>query len=111
MIPFDAGQDTRSGSTTVAYVEKAKAKQLKIALEGLGYLDRSYRMLRADASCPLKDPRRFIAVPITRDCMDNLSFENDMLDGGGWTALISGTGEQIVPFSSVVLGRMKTNRC
>ena len=111
MIPFDAGQDARSGSTTVAYVEKAKAKQLKIALEGLGYLDRSYRMLRADASCPLKDPRRFIAVPITRDCMDNLSFENDMLDGGGWTALISGTGEQIVPFSSVVLGRMKTNRC
>lgn len=89
-----------SRTTYVLYVTKENAKTLKIALEEESFLDKSYRMTKADAS-------ELIAVPVTNACLAAMA-ENEAHDDVrrySWMSLIVDTGVQAVPFSTAVMGR------
>jgi hypothetical protein len=59
-------KEAKDATTRVAFVTKANAKSLKTLLEESSLLDKTYRMMAADASAPLPDPSLCIAVPVTQ---------------------------------------------
>ena len=118
------------GETSVVFVHKRSARELKIALEKAGFLDRSYRMVKADpnaiytadtdigtdsatatdAGADVKrDATSHIAVPVNHDCLSIISKEDrdnsTYISKYPWIVLIEGNGKQNMPFSTVVLGR------
>ena len=113
----------KSEETNVIYVHKKNAKQIKLALEEASLLDRNYRMVKADfdssttksnfiptsADVDIKgmDPASYIAVPVTEECLAIVSRQNQNHDDRAhvWHSLIHASGKQVVPYSSVVLGR------
>ena len=96
--------DTNGGQTTnVLYVTNQNAKTVKTALEYAGFLDKTYRMTKADGSI-LPDPSGHIAVPVTTECCDEIQREGEP---PAWYSLVVAIGEQEVPFSTAMLGRQK----
>jgi tRNA wybutosine-synthesizing protein 3 len=96
---------SRKGEADVIFVHKRYAKEVKTALEGLSMLDRNYRMVKADISAPVDDPLACIAVPVSRDVLELVSGQGHRNADHPWLAFVMGSGTQVVPFSSVVLGR------
>ena len=91
--------------TDVVYVENKNAKSLKIGLEQASFLNRSFRMTRADSSATLQNEKPHIAVPITHECKERLFGSKSVTGKYPWSSLISARGRQKVPFSTSVLGR------
>jgi tRNA wybutosine-synthesizing protein 3 len=104
--PSEVAKDT---TTCVVFVTKANAKSLKTLLEESSLLDKTYRMIAADASAPLPDPSLCIAVPVTKQCLDQLESMRgqETHDCPSWVRLVEGTGEQQVPYSSAFFARQK----
>jgi hypothetical protein len=84
-------------------VTTGNAKDLKTALEESEYLDKNYRMTKADGSV-LENPANHIAVPVTNECLTALEDPNEQ---PVWYSLIVAKGKQRVPLSSALLGRQK----
>ena len=106
-----SSRDAKGSETDVLYVINKHAKEVKNALEKLSYLDKTYRMLKADSEvCLVEDPSKYIAVPITNQCVKRI-LANNVLDTSSpsmsWLSLVAATGKQKVPYSTVVLGRLK----
>jgi hypothetical protein len=102
-----------SMATTVVYVEKAKAKELKNALEKLSFLDKAFRMLKADDNALLDDPSRYIAVPITASCdayLSQLVPDDTSSLSSSWVSLVAGKGHQVAPLSTKMLGNRHARR-
>ena len=95
---------SRPNCTNVVYVKNKKARELKVALQTLGFLDRTFRMTKADDSSPYNTSSGIIAVPITKSCLKILS-ESKHDDYMSWVSLIEGLGEQQMPFSTAIMGR------
>lgn len=92
-------------STDVFYVTARDAKTLKTALEQAGYLDKRYRMTKAETGPSLENTDGHIAVPVTRECL--AIFEENRGEMLDWCSLIVARGRQQVPFSTAVLGRQQ----
>jgi hypothetical protein len=90
-------------TTSVLYVTTRNAKALKTALEESGYLDKSFRMTKADGSV-MEKPASYIAVPVTDECLAVLEEQSDP---PAWYSLVIAKGKQQVPFSTALLGRQK----
>ena len=89
--------------TDVLYVASKNAKVLKTALESISYLDKRYRMKKADKSAPISDSCACIAVPVTKSCVEEVVYA----DGEKpiwYEEFVLAIGKQVVPFSTVVLG-------
>uniref|UniRef100_A0A7S4TAT0 tRNA(Phe) 7-[(3-amino-3-carboxypropyl)-4-demethylwyosine(37)-N(4)]-methyltransferase n=1 Tax=Ditylum brightwellii TaxID=49249 RepID=A0A7S4TAT0_9STRA len=106
--------------TNVLYVLNKNAKTLKNELENHSFLDKTYRMIKADsavaASVGLMNSCSYIAVPITDACLTSLSQqkqkqqddENGVNDSSfSWLSLVAATGSQNVPYSSSFMAKMK----
>lgn len=91
--------------TDVVYVENKNAKHLKTALEQVSFLNRSFRMTKADSSALIQNEKPHIAVPITNECKERLFGNNHATEMYPWASLISAQGRQKVPYSTSVLGR------
>jgi hypothetical protein len=102
-------EQAKDAPTPVVFVTKANAKSLKTLLEESSFLDKTYRMVAADASAPLPDPSLCIAVPVTKQCLDRLESMREQAahDCPSWMRLVEGTGEQQVPYSSAFFARQK----
>ncbi len=87
-----------SNTTDVIYVKNRKAKEVKVALQELGFLDRNFRMAPSD------NARSFIAIPVTKACMDTISRQHGDTSSS-WLSQVEGSGTQDMPYSTVVLGR------
>ena len=89
-------------------MSKSPRPRNSLELEIAQLLDKSYRMIPADASsAPLDDATRYIAVPISSafaemSPADAVSFS--------WFSLIAGRGRQTMPFSTKVLGNRRSTR-
>ena len=83
---------------------KSNAKELKTALEKASFLDRTYRMVKADESALVNDPASHIAVPITSECL-KLIKSTPSRSEYPWFSLVEDSGTQVVPYSTTVLGR------
>lgn len=94
--------DAKEQETNVLYVAAGNAKTIKTALEEAGYLDKRYRMIKAESGPSLEDPAGIIAVPVTNECMAALANNEELPD---WFSLLVTTGIQKVPFSTAVLGQ------
>ena len=100
--------------TQVLYVMTRNAKKLKNELEGHGYLDTRYRMIKADEKAPISDDTNHIAVPVTNDCVAlvqhhyTLNEEEQNLKPH-WISLVSGLGSQECPYSTKVLGQISSS--
>jgi tRNA wybutosine-synthesizing protein 3 len=99
----------KDATTCVVFVTKANAKSLKTLLEESSLLDKTYRMVAANVSAPLPDPSLYIAVPVTKQCLDQVEAMRGQAaqDCPSWMRLIEGTGEQQVPYSSSFFARQK----
>lgn len=95
--------ESKDQTTSVLYVTTRNAKALKTALEESEYLDKSFRMAKADGSL-LENPANHIAVPVTDECLAALEEQSDLPT---WYSLVVAKGKQQVPFSTVLLGRQK----
>jgi hypothetical protein len=91
-------------TTDVFYVTAGNAKTLKSALEDAGYLDKRYRMVKAESGPSLEDAVGHIAVPVTKECLAKFQEESETSE---WYSLVVSRGEQVVPFSTAVLGRQQ----
>lgn len=97
--------------TSVLFVLKRNAKELKNALEKYNFLEKKYRMLPAHDSAPVNDPNSCVAVPISSACLKEwrrvktLSLGSDI--HSSWCSLVLNEGTQQVPFSSSMLGNQK----
>lgn len=91
-------------TTNVLYVPAKDAKTLKTNLEEEGYLDKRYRMTKAERGPSLENAAGVIAVPVTEECVAIL--EERGVDAE-WVALIVARGQQQVPFSTALLGQQK----
>jgi tRNA wybutosine-synthesizing protein 3 len=103
-------KQAKDATTLVVFVTKANAKSLKTLLEESSLLDKTYRMTAADASAPLPDPSLYIAVPVTKQCTDQLESLREgqaIPDFPSWMRLVEATGEQQVPYSSASFARQK----
>jgi len=96
---------SRKGEANVLFVHKRHAKELKTAMDSLSILDRNYRMVKADATAPVDEPISCIAVPVSREGLDFVSSQSHCKADYPWLEYVVGSGSQVVPFSSVVLGR------
>lgn len=97
--------DAKEQTTTVLYVLARHAKALKTALEQAGYLDKRYRMTKAESGPSLKRAMGFIAVPVTSECVAMLEEASD--EQPEWSSLVVARGQQQVPFSTAVLGQQQ----
>lgn len=98
----------KSNMTDIVYVVNRKAKELKQKLQSLNFLDRNYRMTKADQNSALRvnNVNGMIAVPVTRSCLDYISTsQEDEKNEVEWIGLIEGIGTQDMPYSTVVMGR------
>lgn len=102
-------KEAKDASTRVVFVTKANAKSLKTLLEESSLLDKTYRMMAADTSAPLPDPSLCIAVPVTKQCLDQMESMRAQAihELPSWMRLVEGTGEQQVPYSSAFFARQK----
>mmetsp|Transcript_8557 Transcript_8557/g.10811 ORF Transcript_8557/g.10811 Transcript_8557/m.10811 type:complete len:832 (-) Transcript_8557:892-3387(-) len=100
-----AKSDKKTELIHVLYVENKKAKELKTKLEAQSFLNKNYRMRKADSSAQIDDVSNHIAVPITQNCYDIISRGNSDESCIPWLSLVKGSGMQIMPYSTVVLGR------
>ena len=96
---------SRKGEANVLFVHKRYAKEVKTAMDSLSILDRNYRMVKADASAPVDEPMSLIAVPVTREGLQFVSSQSHHKADHPWLEYVVGSGSQVAPFSSVVLGR------
>ncbi len=92
--------ENSSKETHVIFVRNKKAKELKMALEALGFLDRRFRMTKAEDSTQFQSAVDMIAVPIIDDFHSIIGTD----DSTSWTSLVEGSGTQKMPFSTAVLG-------
>jgi len=90
--------------TNVLYVRNKNAKELKVALEALNYLDKTYRMTKAVYITPVDDAHQHVAVPINQTCVSAMS-RNDLTSSMPWISIIISRGRQAVPYSTSILGR------
>eukprot|EP00816_Leptocylindrus_hargravesii_P000601 CAMPEP_0196827856 /NCGR_PEP_ID=MMETSP1362-20130617/94376_1 /TAXON_ID=163516 /ORGANISM="Leptocylindrus danicus, Strain CCMP1856" /LENGTH=284 /DNA_ID=CAMNT_0042208509 /DNA_START=533 /DNA_END=1384 /DNA_ORIENTATION=- len=89
--------------TDVIYVASKDAKCLKTALESASYLDKRYRMKKADKNTPNSESCSCIAVPITKSCVE------EVVNADGekpiwYEKYALAFGKEVAPFSTVVLG-------
>jgi hypothetical protein len=89
----------------VLYVTARDAKTLKTALERAGYLDKKFRMAKAESGPSLENAGWHIAVPVIPECLAML--ENNSGDQPEWVSLVVAKGQQQVPFSSAALGQQR----
>jgi tRNA wybutosine-synthesizing protein 3 len=108
VLPSEEAKDA-TASTRVVFVTKRNAKSLKTLLEESSLLDKTYRMTAADPLAPLSDPSLYIAVPVTKQCLDQLeSMRGQAVDElPAWMRLVEGTGQQQVPYSTSCFARQK----
>ena len=94
--------------TFVAFVTSKNAKQLKTALEVDLFLDKIYRMTRANRNFASDDnsTARHIAVPITPECVWAVN-DPDRRKDLSWIHLVAEFGTYQVPYSSSMQGLMK----
>jgi len=86
-------------------VESKKAKMLKNALEAESLLDKNYRITRATENTPLKEPNKYVAVPVVEIAW-NETKSKKMQDLEN--EIVAGFGKQEVMYSSAILGKMKS---
>lgn len=91
--------------TDVLYVTARDAKTLKTELERAGFLDKTFRMAKAESGPSLENAGWHIAVPVTSECL--VMLEKDGADQPEWASFVVAKGQQQVPFSSAVLGQQK----
>ena len=96
---------SRKGEANVLFVHKRHAKEVKTAMDALSILDRNYRMVKADASAPVDEPMSCIAVPVSQEGLQFVSSQSHRKVDHPWLEYVVGSGSQVAPFSSVVLGR------
>ena len=99
-LPFHSAK-SKEQTTSVLFVTTRNAKALKTALEEYKYLDKKFRMTKADGSV-LENPANYIAVPVTDACLAALEEQSDP---PAWYSLVVAKGQQQVPFSTALLGR------
>ncbi|GFH45407.1 hypothetical protein CTEN210_01881 [Chaetoceros tenuissimus] len=92
----------KEGETDVIYISKMMAKETKNILEKHSMLDRNYRMVKASTDAPIDNASSCIAIPVTREGLTAIKSKSSRID-----ISILGIGRQVVPFSSVVLGRKR----
>jgi len=95
--------------TDVIYVASKDAKCLKMALESASYLDKRYRMKKADKNTPNSESCSCIAVPITKSCVE------EVVNADGekpiwYEKYALAFGKEVAPFSTVVLGSLKQRK-
>jgi len=95
-------KEKEEATTDVLFVTARNAKTLKTALEQAGYLDKKFRMAKAESGPSLENAGWHIAVPVTRECLATLEGDDEQPK---WSSLIVAKGQQPVPFSTAVLGR------
>jgi len=71
----------------------------------MNFLDRAFRMTKADSSAALDDLLH-IAVPINQACIEAIS-NQDSSSSPHWLSLVVSRGKQTVPYSTVKLGKKK----
>ncbi len=124
--PLLKANGSKSNVTNVIYVKNQNAKELKQQLQSLNYLDRDYRMTKADdqntssSSVSVKDLplTGMIAVPITdiglsvvsgtiKDIRNSSNHSSESMNEemNDWMKLIEGIGVQEMPYSTKVMGR------
>ena len=81
------------------------AKTLKTKLEQAGYLDKRYRMTKAESGPSLHNAAGCIAVPVTLECVAILVDKED--EPPDWSTLVVARGQQEVPLSTALLGRQQ----
>ena len=87
--PYHTGMTSKSGCTSVVYVEKRDAKFVKESLEKEEYLNRDFRMIRSED---------LIAIPIKSEVYN---------ERGEWGNKILRTGEHECPYSTAKLGNSR----
>jgi tRNA(Phe) wybutosine-synthesizing methylase Tyw3 len=81
----------------VVYVQKKHAKDLKSMLQSHSLLDLAHRMGPADKNADLANVDLYIAVPINRECVSQLTSNEN---SAGWMRFVAGAGKQELPFRS-----------
>jgi len=100
--PQKASRTTKA-IADVVYAHKKDAKYLKVQLEGESFLNKDYRMFKADPRSEyLKNPSLFIALPVTQSFLDFYTSKDSNLES---FKCIVAIGKQVVPYSSKVLGQ------
>lgn len=96
--------------TDVVYVSTSDAKEVKNALESLGYYDKRYKLVKVNLDGHINSP--VVAIPVTQECMNQFSAdnsENPMLHDIQNTLIIR-IGTEVVPLSSSLIGKLKQRR-
>jgi len=109
----DMHETRQTEGIDVVYVLKKDAKTLKGMLECRNFLVKSRRMAPATTDGGLEDPTPYIAVPVTSDCLDQLSGSDEVLADNGtasWKCLVQGRGRQRLPFSTAVHAKNSLKR-
>ncbi len=96
----------KEGETDVIYISKMMAKETKNILEKLSMLDRNYRMVKASTDAPIDNASSCIAIPVTIEGLTAIKSKSSRIDIS-ILSQVAGNGRQIVPYSSVVLGRKR----
>ncbi|KAL7546409.1 hypothetical protein ACHAWF_010789 [Thalassiosira exigua] len=107
--------------TDVVYVAAPNAKRAKGALESLGFLDKRYKMVKADYCLRLTDNdadringnhAANVAIPITKRCVEKLEGEttSDDLVSVTLRNLSLRFGTEEVPYSASSIAKMKQRR-
>jgi hypothetical protein len=93
--------------TDVVYVSTSNAKEVKNALESLGYYDKRYKMVKVNL-----DDSPVVAIPVTQQCMHQFSADRseNLLLHDIRNTLIIRIGSEVVPLSSSLIGKMKQRR-
>jgi len=113
-IMCDSKFNDSDSPTSVLFVKKSHAKQLKTALESCSYIDRRFRMASASQdAAQLDDPSMHVAVPVTSECLRRyVDLSRNRTDYKStehvrdleWVQLVTGYGQQTVPYSSALFG-------
>jgi hypothetical protein len=90
--------------TDVVYVSKSNAKKVKVELEALGYLDKSFKMI------PVPNDKSLIALPVTDECLSYLQGTNDDQVEHPFRRMILNVGTETVPPSSSAIGKSRQKR-
>jgi hypothetical protein len=61
-------------------------------------------MVKAESGPSLENAIGIIAVPVTKECLAKMQEESETPE---WYSFVVSTGEQVVPFSTAVLGRQQ----
>lgn len=96
--------------TDVVYVSTSNAKELKNALESLGYYDKRYKLVKVNLDGHVDSP--VVGIPVTQQCMYQFSADNaeNLLLHDLRNTLIIRIGTEVVRLSSSLIGKMKQRR-